>query len=292
MEKRRFGRTRHQSSVVIFGAASLYAVTQEEADEAIQLALDAGINHFDTSASYGVSEERMRPWMPTMRSKIFLATKTDGLTRDEAWREIEQSLRRMEVEYLDLEQLHEVNSLEKLDQLTGPQGGLQALIEAKEQGLVRFIGITGHGHQAPGVHLEALHRFPFDSVLTPYNFVIYANSTYRHDFDALVKEVQRLDVGFCTIKAVAKGPWQSPEAQHYATWYEPFDDAAHIQQCVNFVLSCPAIAGLPSAGDVHLLPAIVRAAEHYQPLTPAEQDALLGTASLYASPFGEFPAHA
>ncbi|POB11033.1 aldo/keto reductase [Sulfobacillus sp. hq2] len=288
MEKRRFGRTNHQSSVIIFGAASLWSVTQDEADAAIQLALDAGINHFDTAASYGVAEERMQPWMPKIRSSIFLATKTDGLTRDEAWREIEQSLRRMQVEYLDLEQLHEVNSMEKLDQLLRPDGGLQALIEAKEQGLVRFIGITGHGHQAPGVHWEALRRFPFDSVLTPYNFVLYANAQYRRDFDRLVAEVERQDVGFCTIKAVAKGPWPSPEAQHYNTWYEPFDDQAHIQQCINFVLSQPAIAGLPSAGDVHLLPSIIRAAEQYQPMTHAEQQALMATADRYASPFGEF----
>lgn len=288
LEQRRFGRIGHMSTVVIYGAASLSNVTQAQADESMDYALKAGINHFDVASSYGVAEERMGPWMKQIRRQIFLATKTDGLTRDEVWREIEQSLRRLQVDSVDLEQLHEVNSLDKLDQLTAKQGGLQALIEAKEQGLIHHIGITGHGHDAPTVHLEALHRFPFDSVLTPFNFVLYANLAYRQAFDALVVEIQKQDVGLRTIKAVARGLWANSEDKAYATWYRPFDDDEHIQQCVSFVLSHPAITGFASAGDIRLLPQIVKAAENYREMSTEEKDQLMQTADQFASPFGAF----
>jgi aryl-alcohol dehydrogenase-like predicted oxidoreductase len=299
----------HSSTVVIYGAASLSDVTQVQADESIDYALKVGINHFDVAASYGVAEERMGPWMKQIRKQIFLATKTDGLTRDEAWREIEQSLRRLQVDSVDLEQLHEVNSLNKLDQLTSKNGGLQALIEAKEQGLIHHIGITGHGHDAPAVHLEALRRFPFESVLSPFNFVLYANVAYRQAFDALVMEVQKQDVGLRTIKAVARGTWGGDKAydsgtqsilsenissweksghKNYSTWYRPFDDDEHIQQCVSFVLSHSAITGFASAGDIRLLPQIVKAAENYRKMSTVEQNQLMQTADQFASPFGAF----
>jgi aryl-alcohol dehydrogenase-like predicted oxidoreductase len=291
METRRFGRTENQSSVVIYGAASLSGVTQDVADTSIAYALKRGINHFDVSASYGSAEERMGPWMKTIRPQIFLATKTDGLTRDDAWREIEQSLQRLQVQVLDLEQLHEVNSLDKLDQLTGKGGGLQALIEAQDQGLIHHIGITGHGHEAPAVHLEALHRFPFASVITPLNFVLYANADYRTAFDALAAEIYTQDAGWVTIKAVAKGLWPREGSPAYATWYQPFDDPAHMAACVAFVLSQPGVTGLASAGDVRLLPAICDAVDHYQPMTADEQAALMATADQFASPYGDFSHH-
>ena len=309
MEKRRFGRIGHMSTVVVYGAASLSKVSQDEADESIRFALDAGINHFDTAAGYGDAELRMGPWMKQVRKNIFLATKTGIRDRDGAWRGIEQSLKRLQVDDVDLLQIHGINSFEELDKVTSKGGALEALIQAKEQGLIHFIGITGHGHLAPQVHLEALRRFSFDSVLTPYNFVLYANENYRRDFDALVAEVQKQDVGLRTIKAIARGTWGGGPAydsvthsilsdevsnweksgqKKYATWYRPFDDDEHIQSCVSFVLSHPAITGLASAGDIHLLPKIVAAAESYKPLTTAEQQALLSTAHEYASPFGEF----
>lgn len=288
MEKRRLGRIGHMSSVIIFGAASLGDVTQDTADESIQLALDAGINHFDTAASYGEAELRMGPWMKTIRKQIFLATKTGDRDSETAKRSIERSLERLQVDHVDLLQLHAVTSFEELDQCTAKGGALEAAIEAKEQGLIKHIGITGHGHLAPAVHLEALRRYPFESVLTPMNFVLYNNSEYRQRFEALVAEVQRQDAGLMTIKTVAKGEWKSPEAQRYATWYEPFDEQEFIDQCVSFVLSHDEITGIPSAGDVRLLPKIVSAYERYAKLDVAAQDALMATAGNYGSPFGAF----
>jgi len=286
MEQRRLGRIGHMSSVVLFGAASLGNVTQDEADQSIQYALDAGINHFDTAASYGESELRMGPWMPKIRKQIFLATKTGERQREGAIREIESSLQRLQVDQLDLIQLHAVTSFAELDKLTAKGGALEAAIEAKEQGLAKHIGITGHDHIAPAVHLEALRRFPFDSVLTPLNFILYNNAEYRKNFDALAAETKRQDVGLMVIKAVARGPWTGE--RKYATWYEPFDEQSYIDQCVAFVLTHPELTGLASAGDIHLLPKIVEAVKTYKPMTTVQQEELMATAGAFASPFGPF----
>ncbi len=288
MEKRRLGRIGHMSSVIIFGAASLGEVTQDEADQSIQLALDAGVNHFDTAASYGDAELRMGPWMPKIRDRIFLATKTGDRDRDGALRSIERSLQRLQVDHVDLIQLHAVTNFEELDQCTRMGGALEAALAAKEQGLVKHIGITGHSHLAPAVHLEALRRFPFETVLTPLNFILYNNAEYRQSFDALVAEMKRQDAGLMTIKAVARGPWKSEDAKRYATWYEPFDDQSHIDACVSFVLSQEPVTGLASAGDVHLLPKIVDAAARYEKMDNLRQETLMATAGAFASAFGPF----
>jgi aryl-alcohol dehydrogenase-like predicted oxidoreductase len=287
LEKRKLGKTEHDSTVVLFGAASLGEVTQDTADESIQYALDAGINHFDTAASYGEAELRLGPWMRKIRKDIFLATKTGERTRDAAKRQIEASLKRLQTDKLDLLQLHAVTSFEELEQVLAPGGALEAAIEAKEQGLTRFIGITGHGHIAPAVHLEALRRFPFDTVLTPLNFILYSNSAYRKIFHELEEEVRKQDTGLMVIKAVARGPWKSAQDKKYATWYEPFDQAEYIRQCVNFVLSNCTLTGLASAGDVRLLPKIVEAARTYQPLDEEEKRKLFASAEKFGSPFGE-----
>jgi len=288
MEKRRLGRIGHMSSVIVFGAAGLGDVTQDEADQSIQLALDAGINHFDTAASYGNAELRMGPWMPKIRNRIFLATKTGDRERDDALRSIERSLQRLQVDHVDLIQLHAVTNYDELDQCTRPGGALEAALEAKEQGLVKHIGITGHGHLAPAVHLEALRRFPFETVLTPFNFILYNNSEYRQSFDALAAEIKRQDAGLLTIKAVARGPWKNEQDKRYATWYEPFDEQAYVDQCVSFALSHESVTGLASAGDVHLLPKIVDAMTRYKKMDDRQQEALMATADAYASPFGPF----
>ena len=288
MEKRRLGRIGHMSSVIVFGAAGLGDVTQDEADQSIQLALDAGINHFDTAASYGDAELRMGPWMPKIRSRIFLATKTGDRERDDALRSIERSLQRLQVDHVDLIQLHAVTNYDELDQCTRAGGALEAALEAKEQGLVKHIGITGHGHLAPAVHLEALRRFPFETVLTPFNFILYNNSEYRQSFDALAAEIKRQDAGLPTIKAVARGPWKNEQDKRYATWYEPFDEQAYVDQCVSFALSHESVTGLASAGDVHLLPKIVDAMTRFKKMDNRQQEALMATADAYASPFGPF----
>ena len=286
METRRLGRIGHMSSVIIFGAASLGNVTQDEADQSIQFALDSGINHFDTAASYGDAELRMGPWMPKIRSQIFLATKTGDRTRDDAARSIERSLERLQVDNVDLLQLHAITSFEELDQVTAKGGALEAAVAAQEQGLVKNIGITGHGHIAPRVHLDALRRHPFATVLTPLNFILYNDPTYRESFDALASEIRRQDAALMTIKTVARGPWPSPEAKRYNTWYEPFDEQAYVDKCVSFVLSHEEVTGLASAGDVRLLPKIVEAYERKTKMGIPEQEALMATAGQFASPFG------
>lgn len=288
LERRRLGRTEHQSSVVIYGAASLSNVSQDEADRSIQYALDVGINHFDTAASYGDSELRMAPWMKSIRSDIFLATKTEKRNRDESMRQIEQSLSRLQVDRVDLLQLHAVTTFEELDEVTGPGGALEAVIAAKEQGMAKHIGITGHGHLAPAVHLEALRRFPFETVLTPLNFILYNNADYRESFRKLEEEIVRQDAGLMVIKAVAKRPWPDGSAHNYATWYEPFDDPQSIAKSVSFVLSNRTLTGLASAGDVNLLPRIVDAAKRYSVMTDQEQEELMADAVGFASPFGPF----
>ncbi|WP_135551178.1 aldo/keto reductase [Paenibacillus cymbidii] len=285
MMDRRLGRIGQMRSVVMFGAASLGQVTQAAADESIAFALEHGITHFDTAASYGDAELRMGPWMPKVRERIFLATKTGQRTRKEAKEQLLRSLELLQTDTIDLMQLHAVGDLAELDQCTAKGGALEALLEAKEEGLVKAIGITGHGHQAPATHLEALRRYPFDAVLTPFNYQLYAMPDYRHDFDALAAETTRQDVALRVIKAIAKGPWPSGEERRYATWYEPFDEQAAIDACVHFVLRRPEIAGFASAGDTRLLPKIVDAVNRFGAMSDETAEAILSRVPAYASPF-------
>lgn len=287
METRRLGRLGHLSSVIIYGGAALSRVSQDEADESIQLALDSGINHFDTAAGYGDSELRLGPWMPRIREQIFLATKTTKRKRDEAYREIEHSLERLQVQSVNLLQLHSIGDIEQLDLATGPGGALEAAIAAQEQGLIGAIGITGHGHGAPATHREALRRYPFATVLTPLNPVLYRDPDYRRDFDALVTEVRNQDAGLMTIKTVARRPWPEHADHHHATWYEPLVDQPQIDAAVAFVLSHETVTGLATAGDIHLLPLILQAEARRREVTPAAIDAALPASAGYVSPFAD-----
>ena len=196
MEHRRLGRLGRENSVLIFGGAALSEVSEEEADRAISLALEAGVDHFDTAADYGDSELHYGRWMPAIRDGVFLSTKTGERERDAARRQIEASLERLRVDHVDLIQLHAVNDLEDLDRAT--RGALEAAVEAKDEGLVGAVGITGHGHEAPATHLEALRRYPFETVLTPWNYILSADESYLGDFEALVEEVRRQDAGLMT----------------------------------------------------------------------------------------------
>ncbi|QQE77873.1 aldo/keto reductase [Alicyclobacillus sp. SO9] len=286
MEKRRLGRLEYMSTTVMFGAASLAAVTQDEADKSIEFAVNHGVNHFDTAADYGDSELRLGPWMPKIRNQIFLATKTGKRTRDEAKREIYRSLERLQVDHVDLIQLHAVGSIEELDKCTSKGGALEAALAAKDEGIVKGIGITGHGHQAPATHLEALRRFTFDAVLTPLNFKLYSMPQYRQDFDALREQTQKQDVALRVIKAVAKGPWGVDQKRNYATWYEPFDEQQIIDACVHYVLNTQGISSFASAGDVHLFPKIVDAVERYGQMSDEEVTKILSTLPEYQTPFG------
>jgi aryl-alcohol dehydrogenase-like predicted oxidoreductase len=283
MERRRLGRTEHRSSVVALGTAALGKVDQATADGAIQRALDAGVNHVDVAPSYGEAELRLQPWMPRIRGGIFLGCKTRERTREAATAELHRSLERLGTERLDLYQLHSVGKLADLDACTAAGGALEALVAAREAGLVRWLGITGHTHDAPRTHLEALRRFDFDTVMFPLNFVLWSIPEYRRDAEALLAACRQRDVGVHIIKTVAKDPWGDRPKTH-ATWYEPFTDQQTIDDAVAFVLSQP-VTTLCSAGDVTVLPRVLAAAERYRPLDAAAQTALLAGAARYHSPF-------
>ena len=287
METRRLGRVEHQSSVLIYGAAALSEVSQDVADRSIEEALDGGINHFDVAAGYGEAELRLGPWMPEVRDRIFLATKTGHRDRDSAWREINASLQRLRTDWVDLLQLHAIGDLAELDLATGPDGALEAAIRALDEGLVGAIGITGHGHDAPATHHEALRRYPFATVLTPLNPVLWRDESYRADYQALVGEVRRQDVGLMTIKTVSRRNWLDGAAKPYTTWYEPHDTQTQITAAVSWVLSHDEVTGIPTAGDVKLLDMLLEAERNRVSPTGAERQ--LASDSDYSSPFIAMP---
>lgn len=287
MEMRRLGRLEHRSSVLIYGAAALSDVSQDVADRSIQEALDGGINHLDVAADYGDAELRLGPWMPQVRDRVFLATKTGRRDRESAWREINASLERLQTDRVDLLQLHAVGDLAELDLATGADGALEAAVRAQEEGLVGAVGITGHGHQAPATHLEALRRYPFATVLTPLNPVLWRDPSYRADYEALVAEVRRQDAGLMTIKTVSRRNWPAGADQGYTTWYEPYDVQDRITAAVSWVLSHEEVTGIPTAGDVRLLGLLLEAERSRIPAEEAEQQ-LAGDAE-YSSPFLAMP---
>ncbi len=291
MEQRRLGRLGHRSSVLIYGAAALSAVDQDTADASVQLALDAGINHFDVAAGYGDAELRLGPWMPTIRGRIFLATKTGLRDRDAAWAQINHSLERLQTDHVDLIQIHAVGDLEELDLVTRPGGSLEAVVRAREEGLATWVGITGHGHQAPATHREALARFPFDTVLSPLNWVLGRDPAYLADYQALVAEVQAQDVGLMIIKTVSRRNWPEggPVEHGYSTWYEPFDDRQRITAAVAWVLSHPEVTGIATPGDVRLLPLLVEAEQRLPETSLADAEQVLAGAGDYSSPFLRIP---
>jgi len=273
MEKRRFGRTNHFSTLAVFGAVALGKIDQPLADQVMQRVIRAGINHIDIAPSYGLAEERMAPWMPLMRETVFLGCKTMERSKDKAIREFHSSLERLQVAYFDLYQLHAVTSLAELDQCTASGGALEGVIELREKGLTRFIGITGHGLQAPAVFLEALSRFNFDSVLFPINPPLFANETYRTQALALLDKCEEQDIGVMIIKSVAKEPWGDTDRQ-YHTWYRPFDEQEAIQKNINFALS-QKLAHICTPGDYRLLDKVFNACESFQPYDADAQTALI-----------------
>ena len=286
MQTRRLGRLGHMSSVLIYGGAALARVDQDEADRSIGAALEAGINHFDTAADYGESEVRLGAWMPRIRERILLATKTGDRDAAAAHDSLRRSLGRLRTRSVDLIQLHAVGSLEELDAVTRPGGALEGVIRAREEGLAKGIGITGHGPGVAAVHLEALRRFPFDTVLTPYNFVLARDAEFRRGFDALVERATADDVGVMPIKAIARNNWHAQGPRPYTTWYEPLDDQASIDAAVAFALSRPEIVGLATAGDTHLLPLMIEAerrreAAHDERPVGMDLDAISDTGSLF-----------
>ena len=287
MERRRLGRTGHDSSVLIYGAAALAEVDQDTADASLDEALAAGVNHFDVARDYGEAEVRMAPWLREHRGEIFLATKTGQRDAEAAWRGIHESLERLGVDSVDLLQLHAVGDLEELDKATAPEGALKAAVRAQEEGLITHIGITGHSHSAPGTHLEALRRHPFATVLTPLNPAVWARPDYRADYEALVAEAQAQDVGLMVIKTVARRNWPEGAEHGYATWYEPQSEPAKIRAAVSWALAHDEITGLATPGDVRLLRHVVAAEQDRMPVDEAE--AFLTGDPDYSSPFVAMP---
>ncbi|MCB1741568.1 MAG: aldo/keto reductase [Gammaproteobacteria bacterium] len=262
IEKRPFGRTGHDSTVTVFGGAALKQATQAEADRTLQLLLEHGVNHIDTAPRYGDSELRVGAWMREHRQRFFLASKTGDRDYQGARDSIRRSLERLQVDQLDLIQLHALYHPDEWEQVFSDDGAVRALVEAREEGLVRFLGVTGHGWTIPAMHKRSLARFDFDSVLMPYNYFMAQNERYMRDFQAVEAICAERNLAVQTIKSIARGPWATV-APNRATWYQPLEAQADIDRAIHWVMSRPRIH-ICTAGDMALLPKVLDAASRYQ----------------------------
>jgi aryl-alcohol dehydrogenase-like predicted oxidoreductase len=269
IEQQAFGQTGHMSSRIILGAAAFAEVTQAETDATMELALSFGVNHVDVAASYGEAEVRVGSWISRHGRPFFLATKTGERTASKAREQIRHSLERLQVDHVDLLQLHNLVDPQEWEIALGPSGALEAASEAREQGLVRFIGITGHGVTAPAMHRKALERFDFNSVLLPFSYLMAQNELYRNEFWNLVRECQSRNVAVQTIKSLVHRPW-GEDAPTRATWYRPLEDQADINLAVHWVLGHAGLF-LNSVGDIHILPKVLEAANHFEG-SPSEEE--------------------
>ena len=270
MQKRTLGRTGHQSTVVSFGTYAVGYVDQDAADQAIQLVLDAGVNHFDIAPTYGHAMERVAPWMPEIRKRgIFVGAKTAVRDREGAWRDVESIMQRMNVEDFDLFQLHSVGNMEQLELATAPGGSLETLVEMREQGLTKWLGITGHGPEVPATILEALKRFDFDTVMFPLNPAAARDAAYREVTQRLLAEASARNIGVQTIKMIARGGWGDGDRE-VNTWYDPHREQVDIDSSLWWVLS-HGVHTAPSCGEISLLPKVLDAAERFTPLSSDEQ---------------------
>jgi aryl-alcohol dehydrogenase-like predicted oxidoreductase len=283
MEKRRLGRTEHMSTVVTFGGAAFIEISQKNADKAMELALEQGINHIDVAPQYGEAEIRLGPWIKKQRKNIFLGCKTLMRKKAQAKEELHRSLERLRTDHFDLYQLHQVDDFTELETALSPDGAMEAILEARDDGILKYIGITGH---KLAVHVKALQMFDFDTVMFPLNFIFYSDNTYRQEYEKLMEEAAKKDVGIMVIKAIAKGNWGEkyeglPMLEcPYTTWYEPFDTKPEVERSLHFVLSqnvCTAV----SPSDVRLLPMIIDAANSFKQINTEEQNRVLEEARAY-----------
>jgi aryl-alcohol dehydrogenase-like predicted oxidoreductase len=266
--KQPFGSTGHESTRTIFGAAALGSVSQAEADAALDVLLEHGVNHIDTAASYGDSELRLAPWLTRDRERFFLATKTGQRDHKGAREEIRRSLDRLGVEQVDLIQLHNLVDVIDWEFALREDGALQAAVEARDEGLVRFIGVTGHGLTVARMHRRSLDRFAFDSVLLPYSYVQMRDPVYAADFEELLATCAERGVAVQTIKSISLAPWDGRE-QTTSTWYEPLQEQADIDLAVHWVLGRPEVF-LNTASDVALLPKVLAAGSRFTDRPPDE----------------------
>src|SRR5438874_4335087 len=265
-----FGRSGHMSTRTIFGAASLGNATQQEADRTLELLLQYGVNHLDVASSYGDAELRIAPWLARYRSQFYVATKADARTAQAAKEELHRSLERMRIDYVDLWQLHSLADPIEWDMALSPGGALDTAVAARKQGLIRAIGVTGHGLQIAAMHRRSLERFDFDSVLLPYNYITMQKPYYAENFNALVATCQQRNVAVQTIKSIAYKPWMGRKRTHN-TWYEPLEDQQDIDLAVHWVLKRPGIF-LNTVGDIQLLPKVLDAANRFQEGSPGPTD--------------------
>jgi len=274
IKKMAFGRTGHMSSRVIFGAAALGTVTQKEADETYDVLKKYDINHIDVAESYGEAELRIGPWMKRDRDSFFLATKTDQRTKQKALEDLYQSLEKLQTDHIDLWQFHCLVDQAEWDIAMGEGGVLEAAIEAKKQGLIKYIGVTGHGLPAPSMHYQSLMKYDFDSVLFPYNFTMMSNPVYRDDVHKLMDLCKQRHVAMQTIKSLSRGP-VGDKVNPFATWYEPLTDPSAIAKSVHWVLNNPYVF-LNSTGDITILPTLLaKASESMAAPTDEEMQALV-----------------
>lgn len=260
-----FGRTGHASSRAIFGAAALGSMKQETADEILPLLLEFGVNHIDTAASYGDSELRLQPWLATHRQDFFLASKTGERTADGARSELERSLTRLGVEQIDLIQMHNLVEADEWEQAHGKGGALEGLVKARDEGLVRFIGVTGHGVRIPTMHLQSLEQFPYDAVLFPFSHVMMNIPSYAADAEELVERCVVDGVAIQTIKSIARRRWEGDRTGKFS-WYEPLEDTDAITRAVHYVLNQDGLF-LNTTSDARRLRTVLTAAAALQPVT-------------------------
>lgn len=284
IERRPFGRTGHSSTATLFGAAALARASQDDADRALDVLLRYGVNHIDTAARYGDSELRVGAWMGRHRNDFFLATKTGQRTAREAREDIHRSLERLRTDHVDLIQLHSLAHPDDWEQAMGPGGALEAAVEARAQGLVRFIGVTGHGWTIAAMHKRSLARFDFDAVLLPYNAFMAQDARYRQSFEEVLALCRERQVAVQVIKTIARGPWATADRTR-TTWYQPLEDQADIDRAVHWALGIPG-AFLNTAGDLGLLPKFLDAASRFERRPPDEAVSAMLASQRVTSLFG------
>ena len=269
IEKIPFGKTGHLSSRTIFGSVSLGRVSQSEADRVLDLLWEFGVNHIDTAPTYGEAEMRLGPWMKKYRDQFFLATKTNERTYQGAKDQFQRSLDRLQVDHVDLLQFHNLTDIVAREIIMGPGGALEFLVEARQAGLTRFIGITGHGLDTPKFHRQTLERFAFDSVLLPCNYLLMQDLNYANAFEQLISYCQERQIAVQTIKSIARRYWADKNWRRN-TWYEPLSDETAITKCVHWVFSIPGIF-LNTVGDLQELPKVLKAADDFEK-RPTEEE--------------------
>lgn len=281
MERRRLGRTEHESSVAILGGAAFWGCTAEDAEVGFADALSRGVNHLDIAPRYGAAEDLVGPLLPSVRDDLFVACKTTRRNPDGVRAQLEESLTKLHTDRFDLYQLHAVTDLAVLEERAE---AAEEILRARDEGVVRFAGITGHNDGAPSAHLEALRRWDLDTVMFPVNARMWADPSYRRDAEALLELCAARDVGVMAIKSVARQPWGNGD-RHATTWYEPFTSPADVARGVAFTLSTPGVHGICTPGDLGVLRTALDAVERFVPMTADERDEAIAAASKLQSIF-------